>query len=71
MKAGKRQLKKLARLYAASLINLAEVPADDMVELEPYLKEIARDLLKKSGQTEFCTSFAECAKKTVTPFKFK
>jgi hypothetical protein len=73
-----RKLKKLARLYAASLLNQSKEIFSDDPEMQEYadqiggyLQDIADEILKKSGHTEFCITFDECARKTVMPFQFE
>ena len=74
----KRKMKKLARLYVASMLRMnseihAETPEAQAVadELGPYLEEIADELLSKSGEVDTCVTFDECAKKLILPFKLR
>jgi len=73
-----RKMKKLARLYVASMIKVnSEIHVEDRElqeianELEPYLREVADELLQKAGEVDTCITFDECAHKVLSLFKFK
>ena len=75
--SNKRAMKRLARLYAASIINnskecFSNNPDVQKVaaELAPYLQEVADELLQKAGEVDFVLTLDEAAKKLVLPFRF-
>jgi hypothetical protein len=78
MKLGKRDLRKLALLFAASNLNgqLGGMDMDSdelnevLADLEPELKRIVQELLKKSGMSEVEVSFEDCVAR-FRPFSFK
>lgn len=71
-------MKKLARLFVASMIKVnPEIQADDPEmqeianELTPYLIEVADELLEKAGEVEVSITFDECARRVLSLFKLK